>query len=91
MAYGRAMKEISEAMRTYLAEIGRRGGASGKGTQWRREACKHAAAVRWRNYYAKKRKEAERREEMAKKAETENSRWNCWRVDSEAVMHDITA
>ena len=42
------MNTISKEARAYMAQIGRKGGKSGKGTKWRREACRHAAIARWR-------------------------------------------
>jgi hypothetical protein len=73
------MEEIKKSVRKYMAAIGRKGGAAGKGTEWRREVCRHAAIVRWRDYREKKRLEAE-------KTETEKES-----VDSEAAVQNITA
>jgi len=75
------MEEIPESVRLYMAAIGRKGGASGKGTEWRRAACQHAAQVRWRVYAEKKRKQAEAKE--SEPVETP--------LDSEAAVHDIPA
>jgi hypothetical protein len=59
---------MDDAIRQYLSEIGKRGGASGKGTAWRSEVCRHAAIVRWRAYRARMKRKAER-EEAKKRAE----------------------
>ena len=61
-----------QVIKEYFARIGRKGGASGKGKQWRRAICKHAANVRWRTYRIKKRKEQERKE--AREAEKQKLR-----------------
>jgi hypothetical protein len=50
---------MNDEVRKYMAEIGRKGGSAGKGTDWRREVCKHAAVVRWRAHRERKRIEAE--------------------------------
>jgi len=53
---------MTDEIRRYMAEIGKKGGASGKGQKWRSEACRHAAVVRWRTYREQKRLRAEKRE-----------------------------
>jgi len=81
------MTTISKSARKYLSEIGKRGGKSGKGTQWRREACKHAAIARWRAYREKQARDAEQKELEAEKIELEKQAI----LDSEAGVHDIVA
>lgn len=62
---GTAKPVTPPAVRAYMAEIGRRGGKSGKGTKWRKEVCRHAAVMRWRQHRAKMR-ELDKREEQVK-------------------------
>ena len=91
-------KDVPVGVRKYMAKIGRKGGAAGRGTEWRREACRHAVTIRWRNYREKKRKEAEAKEaELCPNCGRKLSECNgnCIYgekspVDNEAAMYDIS-
>jgi hypothetical protein len=101
------MKPITKTVRKYMADIGRKGGQAGKGTEWRREVCKHAAIVRWRAYRERKQQEAEKAEakqeaEAAEKetvaaqtpevaVQTPEEQICEASVDSQAAMQDIPA
>ena len=65
---------VSEAVSEYLAQIGRKGGKAGKGTQWRSEVCRHAAKTRWRAYRERKKAEALKAEALRKQLREERDR-----------------
>jgi hypothetical protein len=77
---------MNDTIRQYMAEIGRKGGRSGKGTVWRKEVCRHAAIVRWRAYRAQQKAEARKREEPDPAEQIESEKEP---VANEAVMHNI--
>jgi len=52
--------KVTKEVREYMAAIGRKGGAKGKGTDWRREVCRNAINARWRAYRARKQAELEK-------------------------------